>query len=615
MSNPIFIIDIGPDGVVATHPSRVELPVLVAPVPDERKTKDLNTIRSHLVTIGCLKLPGSGFEFDSSFISPNAERRFTKFADLMEALRQQDDAQPQRFPPISLFGHADPTGSDDYNKRLAGRRALAVYGLLTRDKKIWNELYNIPFGGDRWGVRSIRKMLSIPLKKGEKAFFTGPLESGSSPKEKQQIQTDTNAAVKAYQGARGLPQTGFPGDKTRDTLFGEYMDAICHKRDGQPFKLDPAMDFIARHKDKTGLRGDVQGCGDFNEIFLLSKEQEDLAKNDKTLEAVRNEIYRVDRRVVAYIFKHGTEVDPKHWPCPAAKDGPFGCTLRFWSDFKNRRKRASDQRTFGQNMDLFERDDNGQLVLDADGSPVARPVEETGNTMACRFYHAFAIHSPCERKMEEWIVRFRADSAKKKEPLIGRRFVVVMGETGDTPAGDPTAAPAVIRGTTDKKGEIRIPVLDEHVKMTLKLDAWRALFAFDDEKKTGGGDSKADAPKDAGAKEAAPAQADSGFDTDKFSDEDKFLTFVLDGGALKKMAAESGELPAKQRLYNLGFGQHVPDKWTDAEFKGAVLQYRNSRNLGKGSGLDGQTRTQIEQDHELSDPDPQPDDSDDSGGA
>src|SRR4051794_11381110 len=107
MANPIFILDIGPDGVVATHPGRVELPVLIAPVPEERKTKDLNTIRQPLVTIACKLLPGDHFEFDSSFIGPRSEKGFTKFAGLMAKLKDQDPASPKEFPPVSIFGHTD----------------------------------------------------------------------------------------------------------------------------------------------------------------------------------------------------------------------------------------------------------------------------------------------------------------------------------------------------------------------------------------------------------------------------------------------------------------------------------------------------------------------------
>ena len=42
MPDPIFVLDIGPDGVVATHPARVELPKLVAPVPEDRVVVELS---------------------------------------------------------------------------------------------------------------------------------------------------------------------------------------------------------------------------------------------------------------------------------------------------------------------------------------------------------------------------------------------------------------------------------------------------------------------------------------------------------------------------------------------------------------------------------------------
>src|SRR6202040_1126607 len=32
--------------------------------------------------------------------------------------------------PISVFGHADPVGDDEYNKHLSGRRATGIYALL-----------------------------------------------------------------------------------------------------------------------------------------------------------------------------------------------------------------------------------------------------------------------------------------------------------------------------------------------------------------------------------------------------------------------------------------------------------------------------------------------------
>jgi hypothetical protein len=146
------------------------------------------------------------------------------------------------------------------------------------------------------------------------------------------------------------------------------------------------------------------------------------------------------------------------------------------------------------------------------------------------------------------------------------------------------ATAAVIRGTTSDKGEIRIPVFDEHVRMTVKLDAYGKLFDLEDDEGTGDKTNAAD--------------------TDAFPGEDKFLTFTLAGGALRDMEPTDDELPSKQRLYNLGFGSNHPAKWTDEEFRNAVRQYRQSRNLGKGSELDGATRIKIREEHEGEDPPP-----------
>jgi hypothetical protein len=101
---------------------------------------------------------------------------------------------------------------------------------------------------------------------------------------------------------------------------------------------------------------------------------------------------------------------------------------------------------------------------------------------------------------------------------------------------------------------------------------------------------------------------DTGFDTDRFPDEDKFLTFFLDAGALRQLPdggeLSEGDLPSKQRLYNLGFGQNDPAHWTDEEFETAVRQYRRFRGIGKDSNIDAETRRSLKKDHELSDPGP-----------
>jgi tetratricopeptide (TPR) repeat protein len=44
-------------------------------------------------------------------------------------------------PPLSIFGHADPVGDDDYNKKLSGRRAAAIYALIARRPDIWEDIF------------------------------------------------------------------------------------------------------------------------------------------------------------------------------------------------------------------------------------------------------------------------------------------------------------------------------------------------------------------------------------------------------------------------------------------------------------------------------------------
>jgi len=589
MADPIFVLDIDNAGIVASHPRRAELPVLVAPIPDEQKAKSFNAIRAQLVTIGCLRIFKDGFAFDSSVVSPESEGSFTKFAKLMQALKKQDDADPKRFPPCSVFGHTDPTGDDAYNKTLSGRRARAVYAVLTRKVEIWEQLFS-GFKGDQWGVKAIQTMLSVSLKKpkgspAEPPFYTGPIDGKKTQ--------ETNDAVAAYlesrdfKGGKTLDQ---PGDvKRRAQLFNDYMDAICHDPGGDRFVLDPESDFIAHAKDKD-LKGDIQGCGEFNPTFLFSKEEEDDFKKDPLLaKAVRDPLYVVDRRVVVYVFRHGTEIDPKGWPCPHAREDHTKCILRFWSDATKRRNAGPERREFGKNMAV--------LGVDATGALTEQPIEETGNTMGCRFYHAFAIHSPCERKPQEWVVRFKVDRFDgKQEPVSNRRYVVQAGETEFAP---------VIRGTTDADGEVRIPVFDEQAKMNLKLDVFGDPANLDDDsaKKPAAPPPPASAPAD---KTGAGDKADQDVDTDRFPDEDRFFPFVLDGGALKPRDP-ADDLAIKQRLYNLGFGEHAPAEWKKDEFDNAFRQYKHRRNLDNSS--DDQVRNAILKEHDLEGEKPSDDDS------
>lgn len=596
MASPVFFVDIGPDGAVAVHPQRLLLPALVAPIPDEKKADSVNTIREPLVAIGCMRLPSRAFEFDSSFIGPTAEPRLTKFATLMSLLRDQDVAVVKEFPPISLFGHADPVGTPEYNATLSGRRALAVYGLLTRNTALWDTLFKGHLG-DQWGRPAVRVMLSTPLRQRadgslEDPFFSGPA-TPATPAGKAALEKSTDDAIKAYKAAR--PELGAKTKgkaeldaATRKLLFQDYMGAICHFDDDArtPFKLDPRKHFIARQQDAKTFKGDVQGCGEFNPVLLLSKAEDALFGSKKEFEQARNAVNASNRRVLAFVFRHGTLINPKRWPCPRASSGTpeadvKPCLARFWSDDVRRLKLGEDRRQFGKAMALAEPDDDGNFDIDDRGRVRFRDVVETGNTMACRFYHGFAAYSPCEAGSREWVVRFRIDALATGnaeagfEPLATKRFVLLMGEGAQS---------AQVRGSLDAQGEVRIPVLDPHVLLTIKLDAFGSLLAD---------------PQQPGDPPADPNQLVDG----RFPDEDGFMTLVLDAGALKKVGSDQdgADLASRQRLYNLGFGPPNPAQWDrQRDQVPAARAYRTFRKLAANAPL----RDALVEEHDLRDATP-----------
>jgi hypothetical protein len=599
MAGPVFFVDIGPDGAVSVHPQRLELPALVAPIPQERQASAFNTIREPLVAIGCMRLPHRAFAFDSSFIGPEAENRLTKFASLMTLLKTQDPADDPDFPPISLFGHADPVGNDDYNARLSGRRALAVYGLLTRDTVLWKKL-SAGWEGDQWGRRALRTMLSVSLKRlpdgsDEPAFFEGPIDP-PTPADKAALERATDDALKAYKVARGSapPASAVLDGATQERLFREYMDRLCHLDNPErtPFRLDAGKHFIARKGDGAGLKADVQGCGEFNPLLLMSRAEKELFDSKTEFKQARDAVNEPNRRVLAFVFRHGTVVDPKRWPCPRASDGFSAtnlnaCIDRFWSDHADRLRNGEDRRRFGEQMALAEPDDDGNFEVDDAGHAVLRDIAETGHTMACRFYHGFAAYSPCEAGAREWVVRFRVDALATNPdgdggfvPLRGKRYALQMGEGGQA---------AVVRGRLDGNGELRIPVVDRRVRMSLRLDALASLLPDDDPN-------------------AVPPNPDRLVDG-RFPGEDDFMLIELDAGLLKKLGSEGDveDLATRQRLYNLGFGPPDPAKWdVERDLKPAARAYRTARKLPP----EAKVRDEVQREHDLEDATPVPPDED-----
>lgn len=540
-----FFFERDESGVTASHPVQVVLPVIVAPVPDEQKAEKFNAVRDPLVILGCKTVPNSHFEFDSSFVTPNAAVGFTKMKTLLDLHREGD-----RFPPSALFGHADPTGKAGYNRMLSGRRGTAVYGVLTKDTAIWENLFTNSFGGDVWGLLAIQRMLSIslitlsPSGLPEVPFYFGAFDGGKT----EQTRKQTADAINAWRQARGLGKGTTLGAKERKLLFKEYMDAICN---GPDFKL-AKTDFIARGQGGAALTGDVMGCGEFNPRFLLTDAAVKEAEKDKSKRPARDESYATNRRVILYVFKHGTEIEPSKWPCPAPRTEELGpCEKRFWSNGVKRRAEANEQRTFGEAMTHLKADESGKLV--------ETPIEQTGNTMACRFYHGFARHSPCEAQLKEWVIRFQASTfGGKLQTLKNRRFFAKVGESPSSPE---------IRGSSDDFGVVRLPVLSEETLMTIKIDA------------------------------TDPLSAEPGAPGDEEAGEERFLTATVDGGQLE-FRDPGDPRGVKQRLYNLGFGEKPPDEWEQREFDRALAAFRKRNGLEKAS--DAEVRERIMTDHDLS---------------
>lgn len=531
MGESLFL-DISGDGIAAGHPQRVSRPKPVAPSTGE----EFNTIQPQLITVGCAQVPDHQFEFDSSVIMPSADKCFRKLIRLVKA---------KPGCPLSVFGHADSVGRDAYNKRLSGRRALAVYAVLIRDPDLWEDkLYKKPAGGDRWGTRSIQIFLNAV------GYPPGPING--------EMNKETRDAVEAFQSAHDdLTVDRDPGPKTRRRLFEVYMDMLCTDGRGQPYKVEKT-DFIARGSDPDG-KGDYQGCGEFNPVLLFSQQEQDEFEKEENQDA-RNEANAPNRRVLVYLFKKGIHVDPDRWPCPRAKEDGQRCRERFWSDGETRRS---------------------TLLPDA-----RREFEDTEDTFSCRFYHGLAAYSPCEAALKLWVLRLQVDGPEgKRIALAGRRFAVIAGTTATAPT---------LRGTTDDRGILRIPVYDEVVTMTLKLDVSGYLFDQKDDDQSGDDSSDGDAageesqPGGGGETDAAPEGAWEG--------EEQFRQFTLKCGSLLPVTAP-GYDPFKQRLYNLGHGKGDPGTWNHEATRAAIKAFQRRHGLEETGDLPHEIRDKIQQEH------------------
>jgi hypothetical protein len=239
--------------------------VLVGPAREDQK----NVLRPGIFPFACWKVDHMRFAFDSSLPQPDMKIELAQLGSLITAHSQpRFPGQPSRLPLLSVFGHADPTGQDDYNKILAGRRARSIYALLTRKPEMWEQLYSNHEGtSDGWAPSSIK-------------------------------------AIHEFLERPGDPPTESSG---RKALFLAYMDFLCTPDGGTPLKVDPAS-FLGHGSDAKG-KADYQGCGEFNPLLLLGQHDEDTLPQQE-----RNERYQVDRRVVVLLFRSEGRCDQVAMP-------------------------------------------------------------------------------------------------------------------------------------------------------------------------------------------------------------------------------------------------------------------------------------------------------------
>ena len=242
--------------------------------------------------LACWRLEAARFDFDSSVIRPDAEAELTLLAGLYDKTGGA---------ALSVFGHADPVGDDEYNKALSGRRTKAVYGLLTRDTAMWSGLAS----SEAWPQAALTMMQT---------------------------------------------RTGKPAGTARDELFRAYMDAICHRADGSPFIVDKSG-FLGRGLDAGG-KADYQGCSEFNPILRFSSADEQAlsapARKARARRAQRAQPARAGVHLPGRHVRAGDGV-----AVPARRRGTSGCRAQFWPDGDTRRAAQATSARYERDKNTF----------------------------------------------------------------------------------------------------------------------------------------------------------------------------------------------------------------------------------------------------------------------
>ena len=283
-------------GTVASQSVKPPQPFRVAPTTGS----EFNVLAQDLTPVACISLNDIAFEFDSSFVKPRVKdidvATILKFIPILRQRHRTACGQP---PLASVFGHADPTGTVEYNKQLSGRRATAVYGLLTHRSDLWLNLYNDPFGGDDW----------------KKARVADTMRN----------------------------HVGEGAPTAVDELIQVYMALLC------PTKLEKT-DFLGR--GQAGGKADLQGCGKFNPVMVFSKDEAQRYSRPENHQD-RDSENQINRRVVIYFFRGSILLDPSQWQCPRALEDASGCRPRFFVNGDQRQSPAAKHRVFPTVKDTF----------------------------------------------------------------------------------------------------------------------------------------------------------------------------------------------------------------------------------------------------------------------
>src|SRR5262245_45997098 len=351
-----LIQTISDGGIAAKHVLLQDQHALVGP----STANEHNTIKAGIIPIACWRVENFRFAFDSSLPSPEIAKELKLLQELVKDRPPTSKLEGRPGHPLSVFGHADPTGDDEYNKQLSGRRATAIYALLTRDTNLWEKLFGQPFGSDKWGTKALEVMLDT----------VSPAPQGQTNHE-QALQHERNVGK-------------------RKELFLRYMETLC----GPELKLEK-RDFLARGED-VGGKGDFQGCSEFNPVLIFSQEEHRRFEQDKDHTA-RNAANAPNRRVMVLIFRKGSRVTPSKWPCPRVVERTAACKKRFWSDGEKRRntRLPSERREFHKGNETF----------------------------ACRFYERLSNKSPCERVVEMVPLRIRLIDVFH-EPIKNTKYIL-----------------------------------------------------------------------------------------------------------------------------------------------------------------------------------------------